>query len=378
MSLLTRKRTVLAKIETSYGVDAAPTGAANALLVKNLSITPISAELVSRDLIRPYLGNSEQLLAQTFVQMEFEVEMTGAGVAGKTPAYDPILRACGMTSEFNETPVAITRSGTTATVSLIDHGFIVGDRVAIHGATEAEYNGDKLLTAVTDDTFDYTVTGTPTSPATGTPTLRTGVVYRPVSTGFESMTLHYNVDGVRHVVRGAMGNVELSLAVKQIPSFKFSMTGLFTSPTDFPAPTPDFSAFQIPFIANTQNTPGFELFGYSGALESMSMNVSNDVQYITLIGKEETKILDRKPAGTMVFEAPLIGDKDFFTLVRDNAQGPVVISHGPKSGHKVRFEAPAVLLGNPAYQDSNGVQMLSAPFTVNPVTGDDEFTIIVE
>jgi hypothetical protein len=96
MPLLTRKRVILAKIETTYGTDPTPTGAANAILVRNLNVTPQSSQLVGRDVIRPYLGNSEQLLASTHVELDFEVEMAGSGTAGTAPAYGPLLRACGL------------------------------------------------------------------------------------------------------------------------------------------------------------------------------------------------------------------------------------------------------------------------------------------
>lgn len=96
MPLLTRKRTILAKIETSYGVDPTPTGAANAILVRNLNVTPQSSQLVGRDVIRPYLGNSEQLMASTHVELDFEVEAAGSGAAGTVPGYGALLRACGM------------------------------------------------------------------------------------------------------------------------------------------------------------------------------------------------------------------------------------------------------------------------------------------
>ena len=44
--------------------------------------------------------------------------------------------------------------------------------VTVSGATESEYNGDNpLLTVPNRTSFTYTVTGTPTTPATGTPTL---------------------------------------------------------------------------------------------------------------------------------------------------------------------------------------------------------------
>jgi hypothetical protein len=112
MPLLSRKRLILAKIESSYGTDPTPTGSANAILVRNLEITPLQAETVTRDLIRPYLGNSDQLLAQTRVEVTFEVELAGSGTAGTAPAYGPVLQACGL----SQTIVATT-SVTYAPVS---------------------------------------------------------------------------------------------------------------------------------------------------------------------------------------------------------------------------------------------------------------------
>jgi len=112
MPLLSRKRLILAKTETTYGTDPTPTGATNAILVRNLEITPLQADTVTRDLIRPYLGNSDQLLAQTRVEVTFEVELAGSGAAGTAPAYGAVLKACGL----SETVVATT-SVTYAPVS---------------------------------------------------------------------------------------------------------------------------------------------------------------------------------------------------------------------------------------------------------------------
>ena len=62
-----RNALILAKVETTAGVDAVPTGAANALLVANLTINPLKANNVSRDLIRPFFGGSEQLVGTATV-----------------------------------------------------------------------------------------------------------------------------------------------------------------------------------------------------------------------------------------------------------------------------------------------------------------------
>jgi len=108
---LTRKRLIQVKKESTYGTDSTPAGT-DALLVRNLEITPIEADVVSRDLIRPYLGNSPQLLANTRVSLTFQVELAGSGTAGTAPRYGAILQACGL----SETIVAST-SVTYAPVS---------------------------------------------------------------------------------------------------------------------------------------------------------------------------------------------------------------------------------------------------------------------
>jgi hypothetical protein len=108
---LTRKRLIQVKKESTYGTDSTPAGT-DALLVRNLEITPIEADVVSRDLIRPYIGNNPQLLANTRVSITFQVELCGSGTAGTAPRYGAILQAAGM----SETIVAST-SVTYAPVS---------------------------------------------------------------------------------------------------------------------------------------------------------------------------------------------------------------------------------------------------------------------
>lgn len=66
-----------------------------------------------------------------------------------------------------KTAITITRSGTTATVTLNAHPFAANQKIAIRGCDQEEYNGPKTITAVTTNTFDFTVTGSPTTPATG-------------------------------------------------------------------------------------------------------------------------------------------------------------------------------------------------------------------
>lgn len=62
----------------------------------------------------------------------------------------------------------LTRSSGTVTATVTGHAFANADNVSIKGANQSEYNGTFIIQNVTANTFDYLISGTPTTPATGT------------------------------------------------------------------------------------------------------------------------------------------------------------------------------------------------------------------
>ena len=99
-----RKKTLLFKLEASYGVDPTPTGAANAIQTKDLEINPLEGEPLELDLDQESLGASLAALVGKHVKVMFKVPVAGSGVAGTAPGYGPVLVACG----HEETVVADT------------------------------------------------------------------------------------------------------------------------------------------------------------------------------------------------------------------------------------------------------------------------------
>ncbi|OUR89881.1 hypothetical protein A9Q81_20705 [Gammaproteobacteria bacterium 42_54_T18] len=97
------EKLLLAKIETIYGVDASP-GATNAILAKDVELTPLEAEALERGLVKPHLGADESIISGEHVLISFKVEYQGSGTPGTAPAWNPLVRACG----FAETITAAT------------------------------------------------------------------------------------------------------------------------------------------------------------------------------------------------------------------------------------------------------------------------------
>jgi hypothetical protein len=105
------------------------------------------------------------------VVVEDPVTLTITAVDSQTG--DPIQGARALvlagTSYTGGDAVSITRSGSTATVAHTSHGFETGDLVRVRGAVEQEYNGIFTVTVTGANEYTYTVSGTPATPATGSP-----------------------------------------------------------------------------------------------------------------------------------------------------------------------------------------------------------------
>ncbi|OJY36362.1 MAG: hypothetical protein BGP11_08440 [Rhodobacterales bacterium 65-51] len=307
MARLFRKIAILNKIETTYGVSAAP-AAANAIIAKNVSFTPLEADEVPRDLVLPYLGNQGVILTGQHAKIEFDVEMAGAGAAGSAPKYSSLLRACG----FAETLSA----GVSATYSIIE-------------------------------------------------------------TGVESSTLYFEIDGVRHILLGARGNLSMNVAPKQIPSFRFSMTGLLGTISDQALTAVSMTGWQTPVEVSSANTT-LSLHGWSSIAEQLSVDLGNTVTPRFLIGSESVIISDRKVTGQAVVEATSLATIDWFARARSRTRGALALAHGTAAGNIVEVNGPALEIGKITQGQTDGILNYTLPLSFCPVTGRDELSIVVK
>ena len=309
MPKLHRKRSILAKAESSYGSDPTPTGSANYVQVIDLNIEPIVSDEVSRDLIRPYMGNYEVIPANTRVNVTFDVEMAGSGSAGTAPKYGAILKACGL----SETVVSST-----------------------------------------------------------------SVTYAPVTTPSDSVTLFVNYDGIRHKVTGARGTFSLNCEVNNIPRISFSLTGIFNAPTDTALPTVTVSNQASPLIFKNGSTSNFAIFGFAAALQSWNLDFNNEVIYRELVGgTKEVLITDRRPSGTAVIESVALSAHNFFTDYTGTSTGTNTWLHGTVAGNKITVSCPQTDLGQPSYEESDGITMLNLPFMATPTaSANNEFSLV--
>ena len=308
MALLLRKRLILIETESSYGTDPTPTGA-DAVLVRDLNITPQQSDVVNRDVVRPYLGASEQLLANTRVECSFSVELAGSGAAGTAPQYGKALQACGL----SETIVADT-----------------------------------------------------------------SVTYAPVSASFSSVTIYYNIDGLRHKVTGCRGTFSINCTVGEIPTIDFTFTGVYVAPDDSALPSATYANQASPLIFKNGNTSSFQLLSFAGALQAFSFDLGNNLVYRELVGgTKEVLLTDRAGTGSTTIEAVSIASKNYFaSALTDSSLGNLDFTHGSTAGNIVDFASTRVDIGDVSYSDQDGIAMFNIPYTCVPSTsGNDEFSL---
>lgn len=300
-----RNKALLAKIETSYGTDPVPTGAANAVLASNVSLRPMEGQDLNRDLMVPFMGNTGDIPVDVHVALDFEVELAGSGTAGTAPAFGPLLRACGLAE---------------------------------------------------------------------TVTVGTDVTYTPVSTGFESVSIYFNIDGGLHKLLGARGSVKATVAKSAIPKLAFTFRGLFAPVTATALPAVTLTAWKDPLPASTTNTPTVTLHGQACVLESLEVDLVNQVEGRFLVGSESIVIVDRKPAGTASIEALPIGTVNWFAKAQPpKATGALALVHGVGAGKICQIDAPRVEIGRPSQTQVQGILHDQLPLKPRPTdAGNDE------
>lgn len=208
---------------------------------------------------------------------------------------------------------------------------------------------------------------------TGAANSTTSYDFTCVNSGFQSLTLETYIDGVKHPMYGAMGDVTWDFTVKQIPVMKFKFTGRYTTPSDTAATYND-TGWTTPLGVNKDNTPTFQLHAITQAnafIQTLNLTLGNQVAFETLVGTEFIQIVDRKGAGNVTMLAQTIagmGAMNWFTEALNMTLGNLDIIHGTATGNKVELIAPSVQILKPTYGDLDGMRTIQAGLQLIPTS----------
>lgn len=188
---LMRKMAILALVETVVGTAVVPL-AANAMLVSDVTLTPIEGDVVERNNIRPFFGSSGSTLVTEYQKMAFSVELAGVAAAGDLPGVTDLLRACAMSATNQAGANTVFAPVTDGIESVTIYGNVDGTLYKMHGARgEVDFSTDAK--AIPKWKFEFTGSFVPAVDA-ALPTVDYSAFVAPLGVNKANTTL--SVDGL--------------------------------------------------------------------------------------------------------------------------------------------------------------------------------------
>jgi len=310
--MLVNREVILSKIEPVYNVDSSP-GAADAILVENLGWSYAGARMIERKPVRQSIAALKQVHAGTLIELTYEIELKGAGVAYSAsvrPECDSSLRVCG----FGAT-IDVTASAEKAT-------------------------------------------------------------YAPVSTGHESATKYFYADGHLIPVTGCRGNVSLNLETGNTGKASVTVTGHVGTVTDTALITPSYDSSVPPAMIGAGFSVGGYAAVINALQFDMSNTVATPPDINADDGYGEIIITARDCNGSFDPEAVLIATHDFHGGWRNGTDMVLTTGViGATQYNRFKVDMPAIHYRSIGPGDRDGKRTYDMGFGAAESTTDDEVSI---
>jgi hypothetical protein len=146
---LQARRAMLLKIESAYGVDPTPTGAADALYCYDLKVDPMENQEGARKPVRPFFGADTPAIGGTMAKIDFGLAIAGSGTAGTAlpTAYAAALRAAGRSQTINasvDVIYGLVGSGFESAAGYYNDDGVQHKLLGIRGNLSREFNHEQI------------------------------------------------------------------------------------------------------------------------------------------------------------------------------------------------------------------------------------------
>jgi hypothetical protein len=318
MSRYLKNTLLVSALQSAIGTPATPVGATDAVLTTDVSITPLDAQNIDRNLMRGFFGGSEQLVGPGSVKVSNSVELAGAGTAGTAPPWGKHLQACAVGEGILATPARVEYTPVSTGLKAMSHS----------------YYDDGVLHKLVDAMGDFT--------------LSAKVGERPL--------LKFDWVGLDGGVSAA------------------SDTGTFTS---WKKPVAMTKANVVDITLGASYAAGALTGGTAYSSTGLEMKAGNQVNFTALLSSETVDITDRESTGSVELDLTAAQEVALMAVVKANTTQSLAMTIGTTAGNKIIFFAPAVQLINPKKVEKNGKRLIGFDLRFVPVNGNDEWRIVV-
>ncbi|MCB8748319.1 hypothetical protein LHU53_15570 [Rhodoferax sp. U2-2l] len=314
-----KKTVILAKLETTAGTDAVPTGAANAIKAFDMSITPLEMSSINLPFLSAHFGASVSLPGTYFSKCTFSVAFAGSGVAATAPAWGSLLvgsahsESTGLTTPARVEYLPASDSLKTMTIYWHDDG-LLHKMVGAMGAPKLSAKAGEVAKL----TFEFT-----------------GLHLPPV------------------VVSNAVPT--LTAWKNPVAIVKANVTDILLGCT--------YAAGAL-----TGGTP----YNTSG----LTLDWGHQVEFDPLLTTEEVGMSDRKIKVNFSAQMSAAEEEAAIAAIKAGSIQSFGFVLGTVSGNKLMLHAPAMRLIGHKKDESKGKRMVALDLELDPVNGNDELRII--
>jgi len=306
-------------VESPYGTAPGSWAAASAVLGMNFEHR-IVRDVVSRDLVRPWMGGSEHLIGARVAEITFDVELAGSGTADLPPAWGPLLRGCGMAQNI------FAASRVEYTPVSLDHESL---------------------------SFQYIIDGI-------------AYVSRGARGTVQFVMDAYKIGALRFKFTGfdtAANTTDVTFGASSFTAWQR------------PVVITDANAGDIR-LGGTYST-GVVSGGTVLASQGLTVDLGNEVTHHPLLGGEKVIIANRDASGRMAVELTAAQEQAWRTDINTNVLATLGFNMGTTAGNRITVFAPAVQRVDPQARDLNGLHMVEAELRFLPTgDGDNEIRIV--
>jgi hypothetical protein len=299
------------KKEATYGIDAVPTVAVNAILSRNMSIPKVKTDQLDRQLDLNTRGRRKSGASNPSGGFNFEVELAGSGAAGTAPPWMVLNEAAGMSA-----PVL------TAATSAVQ-------KFALPGAAISS-----LSAYIDDDGERFKFLG-----------CRGDLSGIDFSAG-QYPFLSYEMMGMLAAV--PFDNVAMSGAV--------------------------LGAWKDPIEVNTDNSDFF-LGGFAGILAYARFEANAEIKLRNLVNGRYIQRGDHAMTGKIMIERPTLAAQNYYQRMINSDSIALQIVHGTVAGNILQMDAANVQILDVRGSKQDDVPMLELDVGLNAVAGGDDLVI---
>lgn len=299
------------KKEVTYGTDAAPTLAANAVVTRNFRASPLITDPLDRNLDRGSYGSTAILATNERQEVSYELEVAGSGDPGVAAPFMEFLEGCGMAAPALVADTSATQRMAAANVpqsSLTQHHWM-GDQKRIGVGGRGTF------------TMDFTAGAYP------------------------FIGLNY------------------TLLVPKV------------DPRSVGAPVgANFDRWLAPVEVNSDNTL-LELGGFALIARSFTLNAGVGINLRNLIGSRYVNRGDHGITGRLVVEAPSMAAKDFLASLSNSSIEPLGLTHGVEAGNTIGVSCAQTQITAINETEEDRKLMWEMDIRMNILAGQDDLVI---